>query len=129
LVMLASDIESKPITKELAENSAVKIIDFTGSNAFGDYVESIPGKITFTEKAGVNSIIIDSVQDLKEMAQNVAFSICLYSGQMCTAPQNFYIPSEGIKNGEGHATFDEVKNAIVEAIKGLVGHPKVGPAV
>lgn len=129
LVMLAPDTEAKPITKELAENPAVKIIDFTGSSVFGAYIESLPGKVTFTEKAGVNSIIIDSVADLGAMAQNVAFSVNLYSGQMCTAPQNFFIPKDGIKVAEQHVPFEEVKKAIVEAVKGLASHPKAGPAV
>ncbi len=129
LVMLAPDTEAKMITKELAEDPAVKIIDYTGGSAFGDFIEKLPGKTTFTEKAGVNSMIIDSVADLKAMAQNVAFSLSLYSGQMCTAPQNFFIPKDGIKCGDDKVSFDEVKTAIVEAIKGLVGHPKMGHAV
>lgn len=129
LVMLAVDTEAKPITKELAEHSAVKIIDFTGGSAFGRYIEGLAGKVTFTEMAGVNSVIIDSVADLGAMAQNVAFSLCLYSGQMCTAPQNIFIPKGGITAGDKHATFEEVRDAIVEAVKGLASHPKVGPAV
>ncbi len=129
LVTLAVDTEQKPITKQLAENENVKIIDFTGSSSFGTYVEGLPGKVTFTEKAGVNSIIIDGVADLAAMAQNVAFSLCLYSGQMCTAPQNFFIPKDGIKAGGEHVTYEQVKTAIVDAVKSLVGHPKMGPVV
>lgn len=129
LVMLAVDTEAKPITKELAEHSAVKIIDFTGGSAFGRYIEGLAGKVTFTEMAGVNSVIIDSVADLGAMAQNVAFSLCLYSGQMCTAPQNIFIPKGGITAGDKHASYEDVRDAIVEAVKGLASHPKVGPAV
>src|SRR3546814_7113219 len=51
----------------------------------------------YTEKAGVNQVIIDSVDDLKGVARNLAFSFALYSGQMCTAPQNIYVPRDGIK--------------------------------
>ncbi len=36
----------------------LKLVDFTGSSAFGNYVESSCRKTTFTEKAGVNSIIL-----------------------------------------------------------------------
>lgn len=129
LVILAVDKEEKLITKALAENPEIKIIDFTGGSAFGNYIEGLDRKVTFTEKAGVNSVIIDSVADLGAMAQNLAFSLCLYSGQMCTAPQNFFIPKDGIKVGDGHASFDEVKTAIVEAVKNLVAHPKMAPAV
>lgn len=129
LVILASDKTDNQITKKLAENSAVRIIDFTGSNSFGDYVEGLPGKVVFTEKAGVNSIIIDSIDDVDAMAKNIAFSISLYSGQMCTAPQNIYIPESGIPVKDGHASFEDVKKAIVDQTRGLVEHPKAGHAV
>jgi phenylacetic acid degradation protein paaN len=128
-VMLAPDNASKLITKELAEEPAVKIIDFTGGSTFGKYIESLPGKITFTEKSGVNSVIIDSAADLNAMAQNLAFSLSLYSGQMCTAPQNFYVPKDGIKCGDTHVPFEQVEKAIVDAVTGLATHPKAGPAV
>lgn len=128
-VMLAPDSEKKLITKDLAEDPAVKIIDFTGSSTFGNYIESLPGKITFTEKSGVNSIIVDSVPDVNAMAQNLAFSLSLYSGQMCTAPQNFFVPKDGIKSGDSVVPFEQVEKAIVDAVTALAGHPKAGPAV
>ncbi len=127
--MLASDNANKLITKELAEDPSVKIIDFTGSSAFGNYIEGLPGKITFTEKSGVNSVVIDSVADLGAVAQNLAFSLNLYSGQMCTAPQNLFIPKDGIKSGGSNVSFEEVEKAIVDAVTGLANHPKAGPAV
>lgn len=128
-VLLAPDTAKKLITKELAEDPAVKIIDFTGSSTFGNYIESLPGKITFTEKSGVNSVIIDSVADVGAMAQNLAFSLSLYSGQMCTAPQNFFVPKDGVKSGDTVVPFEQVEKAIVDAVTGLAGHPKAGPAV
>ncbi len=124
IVQLAVDTISAPITKELAEHEDVKLIDYTGGNAFGDYIESL-NKATFTEKAGVNSVIIDSVADIKSVAQNIAFSASLYSGQMCTAPQNVFI-SEVVKTAEGTASFDEIADAISAAINGIVTHPKMG---
>lgn len=129
IVMLAPDNARHLITKELAEDPAVKIIDFTGSSTFGNYIERLPGKITFTEKSGVNSIIIDSAPDLGAMVQNLAFSLSLYSGQMCTAPQNFFVPKGGINCGGELVTFEQVEKAIVDAVTGLATHPKAGPAV
>ena len=32
----------------------------------------------------------------------------LYSGQMCTTPQNIYVPRDGIDTDEGHLSFEEV---------------------
>jgi phenylacetic acid degradation protein paaN len=124
VVQLAVDTVANPITATLAEHPVVKLVDYTGGNAFGDYLESLD-KTVFTEKSGINSVIIDSVADIKAVAQNIAFSVSLYSGQMCTAPQNIFI-SEEVKTADGTLTFDEVAAHIVEAVKGVINHPKMG---
>ncbi len=126
IVQLAVDTTESPITKQLAEHDEVKLIDFTGGNAFGDYIEGIAHKVTFTEKAGVNCAIVDSAVDFKTVAGNLAFSACLYSGQMCTAPQNIYIPETGIETATGKISFDEAAQQIAQAINDLVNNPKMG---
>ncbi len=125
-IQLAADTHERPITKELAEHPDVRIIDYTGGTAFGNYLESLPGKITFTEKAGVNGIVLHSVKDLAAVADNIAFSLCLYSSQMCTSPQNIFIPAEGIDVDGQRVSYDDVVAAIVQAVKGLIEHPKMG---
>ncbi len=127
IVQLAVDTVESPITKELAEHKDVKLIDYTGGSAFGDYIESLNGKTVFTEKAGVNSVILESVNDPKAVFGNLAFAASLYSGQMCTAPQNVFVPAGGISTSDGHLSFDEVVSGIAGAIKGLVENPKMGP--
>lgn len=129
IVQIAVDHPNKLITKDLAEHKDIKIIDFTGSSAFGNYIESLPGKITFTEKAGVNSTIIDSTSNYKEMLNNLAFSVSLYSGQMCTAPQNILVPKQGITTESGTKSFDEFAQDLKAAVEGLCQNPKAGPAV
>jgi phenylacetic acid degradation protein paaN len=126
ICQLAVDAQKAPITKQLAENKSVKIIDYTGSTSFGKYIEGLPGKAVFTENAGVNSVIIHSTSDLKSMAQNIAFSISLYSGQMCTAPQNIFIPSEGVLTPGGIISYSDFRQALADAINGIVNNPKAG---
>lgn len=126
---LAVDTYDKMITKQLAEHPDVKLIDFTGNSAFGSYLEALPGKTVFTEKTGVNSVILDSTADIDKTAANLAFSVNLYSGQMCTAPQNFYIPEGGIKTPTGVVSFDDFAKKLVDNINGLVDNPKAGPFV
>lgn len=126
---LGADTFDRPIAKELAENPAVKIIDYTGNSQFGNFLELLPGKSVFTEKAGVNSVILDSVSDIDKVAANLAFSLSLYSGQMCTAPQNFFIPADGIDTPAGKISFDEVAQKLVDNINGIVDNPKAGPFV
>lgn len=129
ICQLAVDTFDKMITKDLAQHKDVKLIDYTGSSAFGDYLEAIPGKTVFTEKTGVNSVILDSVDDIDKVVANLSFSVNLYSGQMCTAPQNFYIPEGGIKTADGTVSFDEFAQKFVESINSLVDNPKAGPFV
>jgi phenylacetic acid degradation protein paaN len=126
ICQLAADSSNNLITKQLCENPAVKLIDYTGGSSFGAYIESLPGKSVFTEKAGVNSVILDSVKEFEPVIQNLAFSVSLYSGQMCTAPQNFFVPEQGIQTANGHLSFNEVVQQFKEAVAGLTKHPKMG---
>ena len=41
------------------------------------------------------------------MLANLAFSLSLYSGQMCTTPQDLLIPADGIATDAGRKTVDE----------------------
>ncbi|MEK6781414.1 MAG: phenylacetic acid degradation protein PaaN [Bacteroidota bacterium] len=129
ICQLSVDTFDKMITKELAEHPDVELIDFTGNSAFGNYLEALPGKTVFTEKTGVNSVILDSTDDVDKTAANLAFSVNLYSGQMCTAPQNFYIPADGINTPAGKVTFDQFAEKFVANINSLVDNPKAGPFV
>ena len=126
VVQLGVDTLDHPITKELAEDTAVKLIDYTGGSAFGDYIESLQGKTVFTEKAGVNSVILDSVADANAVFGNLAFAASLYSGQMCTAPQNIFVSAVGVNTAEGILSYDDVVAGIANAVKGLAENPKMG---
>jgi phenylacetic acid degradation protein paaN len=125
-VQIAADTLANPVTKLLAENAAIKLVDYTGGSLFGEYVEGLQHKTVFTEKAGVNSIIIDSAKQLPSVMQNIAFSASLYSGQMCTAPQNIFIPSSGVKTEDGLVSYDDAVKMLSDSIHGLVTNPKAG---
>ncbi len=126
---LGADLPESPITRELASHEAIRIIDYTGGNAFGTWLEGLKGKNLFTEKTGVNCVILDSCDDLNAVVQNLAFSICLYSGQMCTAPQNFMVSKSGIKTPTGMVSATEFSQKLGEAITGLIDNPKAGPHI
>jgi len=129
ICQLGADTFDSMITKSLAEHPAVKLIDFTGNSVFGSYLEGLPGKTVFTEKTGVNSVILDSVEDVDKVAANVAFSVNLYSGQMCTAPQNFFVPAGGLDSPAGKISFETFVQKLVDNINSLVDNPKAGPFV
>jgi phenylacetic acid degradation protein paaN len=122
LVTLAVEDPSDKLAATLATRPEVKLVDFTGGNAFGDWLEDNARQaIVFTEKAGVNTIVIDSTDDFKAMCGNLAFSFALYTGQMCTAPQNLYLPAAGIETDEGTKTPAEVGEGIGTALERLLG--------
>ncbi len=124
LVQLAAEADGQGLAKTLAERDEVAIIDYTGGPTFGAWLEqsaAAHGKLVYTEKAGLNSIVVDSTDNLKGMLGNVAFSLTLYSGQMCTAPQNLYVPESGIDTDEGHLSFDEFGERLAAAVGRLTG--------
>jgi len=125
-IQLAPDSSNNPITKKLAEHPDVKLIDYTGNSKFGHYIETLP-KVTFTEKAAINPVIIDSTKDVEAMVSNLAFSISLYSRQMCTAPQNIFVPADGIKITGGTVSFDDFCIKLQKALD-EVQSTKFGPA-
>ncbi len=124
VTLLATEPNDGALVQDLALRPEIKVIDFTGGTQNGTWLERHAHQAqVFTEKAGVNQIVVDSVDDLKAAARNIAFSLALYSGQMCTAPQNIYVPRNGIATSTGHASFDEVAQALGEAVQKLLGDP------
>ncbi|GGX93738.1 phenylacetic acid degradation protein PaaN [Streptomyces anandii] len=122
LVALAAERPDEGIAKTLATRPEIRIIDYTGSTSFGDWLEANARQAqVYTEKAGVNTVIVDSTADYKGMLSNLAFSLSLYSGQMCTTPQNLLIPRDGIATDQGHKSFDEVTADLARSVDALLG--------
>ncbi|WP_119168338.1 phenylacetic acid degradation protein PaaN [Algihabitans albus] len=130
VVLLAVDTADAPIAQTLALRPEVGIIDYTGGPAFGGWLEEqARGKQLFTEQAGVNSVVVESTDNFKGLCGNLAFSLSLYSGQMCTAPQDIFVPAEGIETDQGHKSFDEVCDGLSLALEKLLGDPDRAAAV
>jgi len=124
LVQLAAEADGEGLARVLAERPEVALIDYTGGPRFGEWLEregASRGALVFTEKAGVNTVVLDSTSDLRAALGNLAFSLALYSGQMCTTPQNIYVPEDGIDTDEGHLSFEEFGDRLAGAIGKLTG--------
>ncbi|MGH3372613.1 MAG: phenylacetic acid degradation protein PaaN, partial [Nocardioidaceae bacterium] len=122
LVTLAAEDPADRLAGVLAVRPEVRLVDFTGSNAFGDWLEENARQaVVFTEKAGVNTVVVDSTDTFKGLCMNLAFSLALYTGQMCTAPQNIYLPAGGIETDDGRKTVEEVAAGIEKAFGKLLG--------
>lgn len=125
VLVLAADEAEAPITKDLVMRPDIAIVDFTGGPAFGSWLRAnAKTDLVFTEEAGINPIVIASTNDFRGLCGNIAFSLSLYSGQMCTAPQNIFVPADGIETNDGRKSFDEVAAGIGTAIDKLLGDPE-----
>ncbi|MEX1178587.1 MAG: phenylacetic acid degradation protein PaaN [Nitriliruptor sp.] len=127
LAMLAVDAPDRPLAIELATHADVKLVDFTGSSTFGNWLEANATQAeVYTEKSGVNTIVVDGTDQAAGMFANLAFSFSLYSGQMCTTPQAVFVPRDGIDTDEGHLSFEQVGERIAAALDELLEPAKKG---
>ncbi len=118
------------VTQSLATHPEVKSIDFTGSNAFGRWLADHARQAqVYAELAGVNSVVIESTDSYKAMLKNLAFTLSLYSGQMCTTTQDIFVPAGGIETDEGHKSFDQVAADLGAAVDRFLADPAVATAV
>jgi phenylacetic acid degradation protein paaN len=122
LVTLAAENPDDRLAATLAVRPEIRLIDYTGGNAFGDWLEDNARQaVVFAEKAGVNAVVLDSTSSFQAMCRNLAFSLALYTGQMCTAPQNLYLPAAGIATDEGHKSVADVAAGLAAALDKLLG--------
>ncbi|MFI5937974.1 phenylacetic acid degradation protein PaaN [Actinoplanes sp. NPDC051494] len=125
VVTLAVEQRGEGIAATLATHPDVRIVDFTGSSEFGDWLEANARQaVVYTEKAGLNTVILDSTADYQGMLRNLAFSLSLYSGQMCTTPQNLLIAPAGIDTDAGHKSPAEFGADLSAALDKLLSDPQ-----
>lgn len=129
-VQLLVDTAESPVAGDLATNPATRIVDFTGSQRFGNWLErNVSNALIFTETAGVNTVILDSVQNMAATMRTLAGGLSLFSGQMCTTPQNIYIPDAGVLTPDGVVSRNDVVAALSAAIDDLAGTPRRAAAI
>lgn len=125
LVTLALDTIAEPIGKVLVKHPKTAIVDFTGSVRFGQWVEqNAHPALAYTETAGCNTVVLESADDLDAVLRNLATTLCLFSAQMCTSPQNIYVPAQGVRTPQGLVPLDEVGRRLAAAVQALGTDPK-----
>ncbi len=97
IVQLLVDTPDAPVAKDLVMRREIGIVDYTVDPPSGNWLEeNVNHAEVYTEKAGVNSVILDSAPDLGSVFRNLSVSMTMYSGQMCTTPQNLFVPETGV---------------------------------
>lgn len=125
LVTMVLDSTAEPAGKVLVKHPQTAIVDFTGSVNFGQWVEqnSWPA-ICYTETAGCNTVVLESADDLDAALRSLATTLCMFSAQMCTSPQNIYIPASGVRTPDGVVPFEAVAQRLAQAVAALTSDPK-----
>jgi len=122
VMQLLVDTPDALVGKDLVTRPEVAIVDYTGGSAFGTWLEHNATQAeVYTEKAGVNSVVLDSTPDLKSVFRNLSVSMTMYSGQMCTTPQNLFVPSAGVEVDGETVAYDDIVGGFVGAVNGLLG--------
>jgi phenylacetic acid degradation protein paaN len=130
VVLLAAEADDEGIAKDLATDAAVGVIDFTGSSAFGDWLGDHARQAElYAEKAGVNTVILESTDAYRAALDNLAFTLSLYSGQMCTTTQDLIVPAGGIETDEGHKSVSEVGDDLGAALGKLLSDDEKAAAI
>lgn len=125
LVTMALDTTLEPIGKLLVKHPKTAIVDFTGSTRFGQWVEqNAHPALCFTETAGCNTVVLESCDDLDAVLRSLATTLCLFSAQMCTSPQNIYISRHGVQTPQGLVPFNDVARRLADAVAALTSEPK-----
>ncbi len=129
LVVLAV-VDQPQTTQWLATHPKVASIDFTGGSTFGRWlIEHARGKQVYAELSGVNNVVIESTDNYKGMLRNLAFTLSLYSGQMCTTTKAILVPAGGIDTDLGPKSFDEVAADLGAAIDRFLADPATATAI
>ena len=125
LVTMALDTTLEPIGKLLVKHPQTAIVDFTGSTRFGQWVEqNAHPALCFTETAGCNTVVLESCHDLDAVLRSLATTLCMFSAQMCTSPQNIYISKSGVNTPQGVVPFNDVARRLADAVVALTSEPK-----
>ena len=129
LVTLAV-VDKPETTQKLATDARIASIDYTGGSSFGRWLlDNAAGKQVYAELAGVNNVVIESTDNYKGMLRNLAFTLSLYSGQMCTTTKALLVPASGIDTDQGHKSFDEVAADLGTSIDRFLSDPATATAV
>lgn len=129
LVTLCLDSAEAPLGKVLVKHPRAAIIDFTGSARFGAWVEANAWPaLCYSETSGVNTVVIESLEDPEAVIKSLATTLSLFSAQMCTSPQNIYLPERGIRSGNGLISAEEFGTRLASAMGSIAADPRrAGP--
>jgi acyl-CoA reductase-like NAD-dependent aldehyde dehydrogenase len=64
------------------------------------------------------------VDQLEPVIKSLATTMSLFSAQMCTSPQNIYVPRDGVRHAGGRIGADEFGALLAQAMAAIAADPK-----
>lgn len=121
LVSLLVDDSAGPVTRDVAQSPDIRLIDYSGNAAFGDWLEKTARQaLVFTQKSSVNCVVVESTADYKGMLRNLAFGASLFSGQLTTRSQTILVSNEGVRTPEGFVSPEQLGRDLSFAVGRLL---------
>jgi phenylacetic acid degradation protein paaN len=121
LVSLLVDTEAAPIAKDIALKPDIRIIDYSGGADFGAWLEGNARQAQlFMEKTAVDSVVVDSTDNYPALLDNLALTLCLYSGQLVSTPRLLLVPRSGVQTPSGHVPTESFGADLAQAIGRLL---------
>jgi len=124
VVTLAVDEPENMITMALVQDPRVGIVDYTGGPLFGSLLErTVRSAAVFTETAGTNAVVVHSARNLQGMTRVLAGGLSLFSAQMCTSPQNVFVPRSGFATADGWVDYQTFCDALAASLDAIASVP------
>ena len=80
--------------------------------------------LCYSETSGVNTVVVESAADIEPVIKSLATTMSLFSAQMCTSPQNIYVPATGIATDSGRVSAEEFGVRLAAAMAAISADPK-----
>ncbi|MFY9329419.1 MAG: phenylacetic acid degradation protein PaaN [Georgfuchsia sp.] len=121
LISLLVDDASASTATIVGLRPEIRIIDCAGETDTANWLEeNIHHAAIFSLKAGTNCVVVDSITDYKGMLRNIAFSLCLNSGQQAATPRLILVSREGVRTPEGKVSAEQFERDLVFAMGKLM---------
>ncbi len=122
LVTLVVDEAGNAMTEALAARSEVRLIDYTGNRQFALWLAANAPQAQLRSATGaINPVVIDSTADMAGLLRNLALSVALFAGRMCTSPRVIFGPREGVRLADSRISWEEFEVMFAREIERLLG--------
>lgn len=124
LVSLLASNPDGPVTRAVALNPDIRLIDYAGAPDFGQWLRDNARQARLcVETGGINCVLVDSTYDYKALLKNLVFSLCLDSGQLRTTPRAIFVSRDGVETPEGQVGPEQFGRDLAYALGKFVADP------